>query len=117
MRSGRMIPVAVERPAETRDATYNHATITWVVELETRATKRLLSSRERYADEQHISTADVEWRFRYRTPFDPRWRIRELRTGELHRIQGQPTDPDGRRREVVVRTTSFVPDASTDAEV
>lgn len=112
-----MIPVVLERPELTRDATYNHPTETWVVEAETFAAKRVLSARERFSSDQFQSSVSVEWRLRHRTPMDPRWRIREVRTGELHRIVGQPSDPDGRRREVVIRTTSWTPDATTPVEV
>lgn len=114
---GAMIPVVLESATTARDATTNEPVRTWVVEAETWAEKRTLSARERFSGDMHVATTDTEWRFRYRTPFDPRWRIREVRTGELHQIDGQPSDPDGGRRWVLVRSSTFRPDAATTLEV
>lgn len=113
VRAGRMIRVVLERPSTSRDAASNEPVATWATVTKTWATKRLLTAKERFQGSQHASTVDAEWIFRYRTPFDPRWRIKEDRTGEYHEIVGVH-DRDGKRRELLVRTTSFRPDANAE---
>ena len=113
MRAGTMKRVIIQEPNESRDATYNEPVASWSNVATTYAARRVLSQRERFQGEAHTSTVDTEWTFRYRSPFDPRWRIKEVKSGELHDIQAVH-DPDGRRRELVVLTTTFRPDANTE---
>lgn len=109
-----MIPVVLESPSMTRDATFNEEVATWVVEAETHATKRTLSTREAFVAAMHNAAATTEFEFRWRSKLDPRWRIREVRTGELHEIVGMPYDPDGKRRRLVVPARTFKPDTATE---
>lgn len=108
-----MIPVVLEEPTMTRDGVYNEEVPAWVVRAETYATKRALSSRESFISSMHSSVVDCEWSFRWRAKLDPRWRIREVRTGELHEIIGV-LDPSGKRRVLVVRSRTYRPDEATE---
>lgn len=108
------IPIVLERESAARDATYNEPVATWTTVAETWAQKRATGAGERFVDgAQHSSEEVVEYTLRWRRKLDPRWRIREVRTGEVYEILGA-YDPDGRRRRVVVKAKTFQPDTNAE---
>ena len=105
--------VAIEKPVETQDA-FGDPVPTWTEVVRTYASKKVGSGNEAESFEQRVSSYDTEWRLRYRTPFDPRWRIREIVTGTIHDIIFV-ADPTGRRRDLLCRTRIFEPQPDSEA--
>lgn len=105
--------VAIEKPVETQDA-FGDPVPTWTEVVRTYASKRVSSGNEGESFEQRVSSYDIEWRLRYRSTFDPRWRIREIVTGTIHDIIFV-ADPTGRRRELLCRTRIFEPQPDSEA--
>jgi SPP1 family predicted phage head-tail adaptor len=85
----------------------------WEVVAETWAGRAGLGGSERFVGDQHTSEIRTAWEFRYRRLFDPRWRIREKHNGQVHEIEAVQ-DPDGRRRTLMVTTTTAQPQGSAE---
>ena len=114
MRAGLLnVLIDLEKPVETQDA-FGDPVPTWTTVVRTYATKKVGSGSESERFEQRVSSYDTEWRLRYRSPFDPRWRIKEVVSGTIHDIIFA-ADPTGRRKEILCRTRIFEPQPSTDA--
>jgi head-tail adaptor len=112
MRGGKLRTlVRLEQPVTTQDP-FGNPVPTWTLVVETYASKKVASGRESEVFEQRVASYDTEWRFRYRSPFDPRWRIVEVVTGTVHDITFA-ADPDGYRREILCRTRIAEPQPAT----
>jgi head-tail adaptor len=108
--------IRIERPVAVPNVYGDAQAVTWEKVVETYAARKVSGSgaTEKYEFEQRISSYDTEWRLRYRTPFDPRWRIVDIATGTIHDIIFA-ADPDGRRREILCRTRLQEPQPASEA--
>lgn len=112
MRAGNLrVLVRLEQPVTTANP-FGELVPTWTTVVSTHASKRVASGREGEIYDQRVASYDTEWRLRYRSPFDPRWRLVEVVTGTIHDIVFA-ADPDGRRREILCRTRIAEPQPST----
>lgn len=105
--------VYLEAPLNTTNAV-GEPVVEWELVREVWAARRGLGGSEVFAGEQHTAVVRTEWEFRYRQPFDPRWRIREKHNNQVHEIEGPPQDPDGRRRTLMVTTSTAQPQPTTE---
>jgi len=105
--------VELEEPVEAQDP-FGDPVPTWTTVVRTYATKKLLSGSESERFDQRVSSYDTEWRLRYRSPFDPRWRLREVVSDTVHDIVFA-ADPTGRRKEIICRTRIAEPQPSSEA--
>ena len=106
--------VRIERPVAGSDPYGDPQVRTWQTVVETYASKRVSSGSEAERYDQRVSNYDVEWRLRYRGPFDPRWRLVEIVTGTIHDIIFA-ADPDGKRREILCRSRIQNPQPNSEA--
>lgn len=116
MRSGTLRTlIRIERPIIGSDPYGDPQVRSWELVVQTYAAKKLGSGSEGEKYDQRISSYDVEWRFRYRGVFDPRWRLVEVGTQTIHDII-MAADPDGRRSDIICRTRIDAPQPATEAK-
>lgn len=114
MRAGLLnVLVQIQQQVVTQDE-FGEPIVFWQAYTTTYATKKVMGGTESERFQQRVSSYDTEWRLRYRTPFDPRWRLREVVTGTIHDITFV-ADPTGRRKELICRTRIAEPQPATNA--
>jgi len=107
--------VRIERPVIQANPYGDAQDLAWETVIVTWASRKVSGGgSERYEFEQRRSSYEIEWRFRFRGAFDPRWRLIDTTTDTIHDIIFA-ADPDGRRREVMCRTRLQEPQPASDA--
>lgn len=109
MRGGQLRTlIRIEQPSAAANVYGDTTPTTWTLVVQTYAQKKVAQGSEGERFDMRVSSYDTEWKLRYRTPIDPRWRFVEVVTGTAHDVVFV-ADPDGRRRELIARTRLFEP--------
>lgn len=100
----------IERPTTSKDATYGSAVLTWttVATVWANVQEMLPSRGERLAEGINIAERPARVRIRYRSDITSDMRVVDLDRGDrLMRIQTQPVEVGGRRRELEFMAADF----------